>query len=271
MQIYNLENDNRKYVKTLDNFHVLEYVGDASVSPKNAQTEYFMKAMNVRKKQVVIDIDHSHCAIVQKGALQWQAGKVQATTGVKGVGDFLGKSIKGKMTNESAVKPEYIGEGIIVLEPTYKYILLQDVEAWGKDGVTIEDGMFLACDANVSNKLVSRKSVSSAVLGNEGFFNLSLSGKGVVALESNVPENELVEVVLEGDELKIDGDLALCWSTSLEFTVERSSKTLVGSSFTGEGLLNVYRGYGRILMSPVSLTFSLEAATNNPPRPEDED
>ena len=36
MRIVNLENENRKFIKTLDNFHVLEYVQDASVSPMNA-------------------------------------------------------------------------------------------------------------------------------------------------------------------------------------------------------------------------------------------
>ena len=96
--------------------------------------------------------------------------------------------------------------------------------------MTIEDGMFLACDANVKSKVVARKNLSSAVLGSEGLFNLSLQGNGVVALESNVPEDELIEVILENDELKIDRNLAVCWSSNLEFTVERSTKTLVGSA-----------------------------------------
>ena len=36
---------------------------------------------------------------------------------------------------------------------------------------------------------------------------LSLQGNGVAALESNVPEEELIEIELENDELKIDGDV----------------------------------------------------------------
>ena len=50
MKILNLQNDNRKFVKSIDNFHVLEYIQDASVSPMNAQTEYFMSKMNVRRR-----------------------------------------------------------------------------------------------------------------------------------------------------------------------------------------------------------------------------
>ena len=262
MRIENLQNENRKYAKSIENFHVLEYVQDASVSPMNAMNEYFMSKMHVRRRQVVIDIDKDHSAVIQAGSMQWMGGNVQATSGVKGIGDFLGKALKGAVTKETAVKPEYVGEGCLVLEPTYKYIILADVGKWGSAGMTIEDGMFLACDANVKSKVVARKNLSSAVLGNEGLFNLSLQGNGVAALESNVPEDELIEVILENDELKIDGNLAVCWSSNLEFTVERSTKTLVGSAVSGEGLVNVYRGTGRVLMCPVAPTTSLFESTN---------
>ena len=262
MKIVNLENESRKFVKTVNNFHVLEYIQDASVSPMNAQTEYFMSQMNVRRRQIVIELDKEHSAIIQAGAMQWMGGDIQATTGVKGIGDLFGKALKGAVTKETAIKPEYVGNGYLVLEPTYKYILLKDISEWGSSGMTIEDGMFLACDSHVQNKIVARKNVSSAVLGGEGFFNLSLHGTGPVALESNVPEEELIEIILEDDELKIDGNLAVCWSSDLDFTVERTTKTLVGSAVSGEGLVNVYRGTGRVLMSPVAPTSSLFEATN---------
>ena len=262
MRIVNLENNNRKIISTINNFHVLEYVQDASVSPMNAIDEYFMSKMNVRRRQVVIDISREHSAVIQAGAMQWMGGNVQATSGVKGLGDLFGKAIKGAVTKETAVKPEYIGEGFLVLEPTYTYIILQDVSKWGSVGMTIEDGMFLACDANVKRNIVARKTLSSAVLGGEGLFNMSLQGNGAVALESNVPEDELIEIELENDELKIDGNLAVCWSSNLDFTVERTTKTLVGSAVSGEGLVNVYRGSGRVLMSPVAPTDSLFSSTN---------
>ena len=262
MRIVNLENNNRKIISTINNFHVLEYVQDASVSPMNAIDEYFMSKMNVRRRQVVIDISRDHSAVIQAGAMQWMGGNVRATSGVKGLGDLFGKAIKGAVTKETAVKPEYIGEGFLVLEPTYKYIILQDVSKWGSVGMTIEDGMFLACDANVKRNIVARKTLSSAVLGGEGLFNMSLQGNGVIALESNVPEDELIEIELENDELKIDGNLAVCWSSNLDFTVERTTKTLVGSAVSGEGLVNVYRGSGRVLMSPVAPTDSLFSSTN---------
>lgn len=262
MNIKNLENNERKYVSSLGNFHVLEYQSDASVAPENARNEYFMSKMGVRRRQIVIELNGKESAIIQAGSMQWMAGHVKATTGIKGVGDFVGKMVKGAITKETAVKPEYVGNGILVLEPTYKYLILVDVGAWGEKGMTIEDGIFYACSGTVKNKLTARKTISSTVLGKEGFFNLSLVGEGVAALESNVPYEELIEVELDNDELKIDGNLAVCWSSGLEFTVERSTKTLVGSAVSGEGLVNVYRGTGKVLMSPVAPTASLYEATH---------
>jgi uncharacterized protein (AIM24 family) len=90
------------------------------------------------------------------------------------------------------------------------------------------------------------------VMGNEGLFNSILKGSGIAVLESRVPAEELFVVDLSNDVLKIDGNMAIAWSGSLEFTVERTTKTLVGSAASGEGLVNVYRGTGRVLMSPVS-------------------
>ena len=262
MNIKNLENNERKYVSSLGNFHVLEYQSDASVAPENARNEYFMSKMGVRRRQIVIELNGKESAIIQAGSMQWMAGHVKATTGIKGVGDFVGKMVKGAITKETAVKPEYVGNGILVLEPTYKYLILVDVGSWGEKGMTIEDGIFYACSGTVKNKLTARKTISSTVLGKEGFFNLSLVGEGVAALESNVPYEELIEGELDNDELKIDGNLAVCWSSGLEFTVERSTKTLVGSAVSGEGLVNVYRGTGKVLMSPVAPTASLYEATH---------
>ena len=43
----------------------------------------------------------------------------------------------------------------------------------------------------------------------------------------------------------------IAWSGSLKFTVERSGKSLIGSAASGEGLVNTYRGTGKVLLAPV--------------------
>lgn len=243
------DNDDIRTLQEMGPFRVIEYTRDLSVAPQNAQVAYFCNKMNIRKRQVICTLGASNITL-QAGAMQWMLGDVHATTGIKGVGDLFGKAVRGKMTGESAIKPEYTGNGLLVLEPTYKHILLLDVGAWN-GSIVIEDGMFLACDAALKHKAVMRSNFSSAAAGNEGLFNLGLQGNGVVCLESNVPKEELVEIELHDDVLKIDGNMAIAWSGSLEFTVERSGKSLIGSAASGEGLVNVYRGSGRVLMAPV--------------------
>ena len=262
MVINKLQNDSRKITEIKGSFSILESMKDESVSPWNAEAEYFMEKMGVRRRQIIATLKGDKTIVTQAGAMQWMVGNVSATTGVKGAGDLLGKMIKGAVTKESAVKPEYTGQGYLVLEPTYKYLILQDVAEWGPQGMTIEDGMFLACEGTVNRNVVARTNLSSAIAGGEGLFNLSLSGTGIACLESNVPLKELIEIELNNEELKIDGNLAVCWSAGLQFTVERSTKSLIGSAMSGEGYVNVYRGVGKVLMSPYAPTNSLYHATN---------
>ena len=242
-------NDDVRIISSMGPFTVVEYLRDLSVTPENAQAAYFANEMNVRKRQVICDLSKANITL-QAGAMQWMVGNVKATTGIKGVGDLFGKAVRGKMTGESAIKPEYTGDGTLVLEPTYRHILLLNVADWN-GSVVLEDGLFLACDANLKHKAVMRSSLSSAVAGNEGLFNLGIQGEGVLCLESPCPREELIEVTLQNDVLKIDGNMAIAWSGSLDFTVERSGKSLIGSAASGEGLVNVYRGTGKVLMSPV--------------------
>lgn len=243
-------NDDIKTLASLGAFTVVEYERDLSVMPGNAQTAYFCNEMNVRKRQVICDLSKSNIT-TQAGAMQWTVGDVNATTGVKGVGDLFGKALRGSVTGESAIKPEYTGSGILVLEPTYKHLLLLDVADW--DGsIVLDDGLFLACESTLKHKAVARSNLSSAVAGNEGLFNLGIQGRGVLCLESNCPKEELIEITLKDDVLKIDGDMAIAWSGTLKFTVERSGKSLIGSAASGEGLVNVYHGTGKVLLAPVS-------------------
>ena len=230
-------------------YNVVEYLRDISVDPSAAQNTYFMSEMNIHKKQLAIRLEGS-AAIVQSGAMQWFVGNLKAGTDIKGAGDLAKKFIGSKVSNESVVKPKYQGTGLLVLEPTYKHIIVSNTDEWN-NGVVLEDGIFLACDDTINMKIISRKSLSSAVLGNEGLFNLSLNGSGSFALESPVPREEIIEIRLNDDVLKIDGDQAMAWSPSLKFTVERTTKSLIGSAASGEGLVNVFRGTGTVWMAPV--------------------
>ena len=238
----------RRQLEQKGGYTVFEYTQDLSVDPASAIESYYASQMNVRKRQVYINLNDTD-VVVQSGAMQWMAGNVSAATNIKGAGDLIKKFASSKVTKESAIKPRYHGTGMLVLEPTYQHILIENVADW--NGLVIEDGLFLACDGSVNIKTVARTTLSSAIAGNEGLFNSCLTGSGYAVLESRVPKEELIEITLDNDVLKIDGNYAIAWSQSLAFTVERSTKSLIGSAASGEGLVNVYRGSGRVLMAPL--------------------
>lgn len=245
-----LENStNRKIILEKRKYQVLEYEQDMSVNKETAMSEYFASKMNVRKRQVLCNLNNNG-VVLQAGAMQVMFGNIEVKTNVSGVGDFFKKALSSSVTGESAIKPKYQGTGQILLEPSYKYILIEDLKDWN-GAMTIDDGLFLGCDDTVNIKTVARRNLSSAVLGGEGLFNTSLTGTGVVVLESKVPYEELVVVELNNDTVKIDGNMAIAWSSNLSFTVEKTTKTLIGSAASGEGFVNVFRGTGKVLIALV--------------------
>lgn len=85
----------------------------------------------------------------------------------------------------------------------YKYILLFDVTHWD-NSIVLDDGLFLACDSRLKHKAIMRSKMSSAMVGNEGLFNLNIKDSGVLCLESPTPYEELIEIELQDDVLKVE-------------------------------------------------------------------
>jgi uncharacterized protein (AIM24 family) len=250
MTIYNLMNSgNVAVTKTEGVFSVIEHETDLSLSsPLEAVQQYFMKAQGMRKRQLLANLNNQGI-ILQNGAMQWIAGSITISADIKGFGDLVGKTFRGKVTGESAVNPLYRGTGTIFCEPTYKHLVLRHIQEGA--GLVIKDGLFLACTDTLAITLVAAKSLAN--LAGQGLFNLAIRGNGVVALECPIPEEEIIRVdISEGEEIRVDGPFALMWEEGLSFTVERSSRTLLGSAASGEGLVNVFRGRGSVWLATAS-------------------
>ncbi|MEK3900227.1 MULTISPECIES: AIM24 family protein [unclassified Paenibacillus] len=247
--INNLKDNSNVIIKEqLGGFSIIEYKEDLSTTTRyEAETNFFMSKSNMRNKQLMIELNNNE-VMLSAGAMQYMIGNIEMTSGIKGVGGLMRNMLSGAATGTSAVKPLYKGTGTILLETTYKYLWLIDVD---NDHIVIDDGMFLACETTLDISVAARKNISSAVLGGEGLFNLSARGKGILALEAPIPSEEAVVVELQNDVLKVDGNFALMWSNSLDFTVEKSGKTRLGSAASGEGLVNVYRGTGMVWLAPL--------------------
>ena len=248
-------NDNISILDEKGPFKVIEYEKDLIVGLTEVMLKYFASKMNIRPRQLVVDLSKTSGIYLQAGAMQWMTGSNKLSSGIKGVGDFGKKFLKSKVTGETTVKPEYSGDGYLVTEQSYKHLIILDLNEWN-NSIMLDDGLFLAAEKSVE-LTVQRRNISTAITSGEGLYNTVLSGNGYVCLESNIPLKELIVFELENETVSIDGPMAIAWTSSLQLTVEKSGNSIIGSAVSGEGLVNVYRGTGKILMAPLTSNLKL--------------
>ena len=218
-----------------------------STNTKVAQRLWYMNEANIKCRQIAIYILNSG-AKVEAGAMSYFQGPLEMTTGVNDLGQAIGKAFSNKLTGERIVTPEYRGSGLLVLEPNFKHFIVVELEPG--ESIICDKGCYVASSLGVRVEPCFAGNVTGSLLGGEGIFQQKITGPGVVILESPVPEFELGKIELNNDTLKVDGNFVLLRSASIGMSVERSSRTLIGSAMSGEGLVNVYRGTGFIWMAP---------------------
>jgi len=239
---------------------VLSYkVLKGSSDPKTAETLFFASQTGLNLKMVRITINNSSLR-VEPGALYYMKGnlEIKASTG----GGIL-KGLARKVTSgESFFVNEIHGTGEIYLEPTFGHFLLHNIEE-GDDGIICDKKMFYAGTNNLDIGSALQKNVSSALFGGEGFWQTSINGVGIAILYSPVPAEEVAEYKIDGDKLSVDGNFALMRTTGVEFKAEKSSKTWIATSISGEGLLQTFSGNGRVWIAPTQGVY------NNMSKPND--
>ncbi len=217
-----------------------------------AQSLYFMEKQNIKVRQVAVYLANDSVK-VEPGAMSYFQGNISMVSGLT-AGNAIGRMFSGMVTGESAAQPQYSGTGIVVLEPSFKHFIL--VELQPNEQIIVDKGMFYAAQGSATVKAISQKSVSAALGGGEGIFQILITGPGTVVLESIVPMEEVNIIDMNNDILKVDGNFSILRTAGLEFTVERSAKTLLGSAASGEGLVNVYKGTGQIWLAPTIKVYN---------------
>lgn len=230
-------------------FQILEYPHLGGAKNLGTAINYrLMEEAGIRLKQVRIILDDSEVRL-ESGALSYLKGDIKIESKVGGVLGLGKKLFSSAVTGETAFKPLYRGTGEIFLEPSFGYYALIELE---DEEIIIDDGVFYACEESVDIEVHMQKSVSAMALGNEGIFQTKLSGNGVVVLELPVPEDEIFKCNLTNDTLKVDGNFAILRSSGVSFTVEKASKSIIGTATSGEGFLNVYKGTGEVWLIPTA-------------------
>ena len=233
-------------------FQILQYDDlNGATDVKTAFGLNTIREAGIKLKQIRIVLNESGVK-VQPGALSYMKGDIDIQTKVGGVLGLGRKLIASKLTGETVFKPYYTGTGEIFLEPSFNHYALIELE---DDEVIIDDGMFFACEDEIEITVSMQKNISSSVFGKEGLFQTKLRGSGIAALEIPVPESEIFKCVLINDTLKVDGSFAILRTGNIDFSVEKSSKSVAGSLTNGEGLVNVYRGTGEVWIMPTKNVY----------------
>lgn len=220
--------------------------------PYSSEMMYFMEKQNMKVRQAAIYLTNDSVK-VEPGAMSYFQGNLEMVSGVT-PGNLIGRMFTGAVTGEAAAQPEYRGTGMVVLEPTFKHLLTLELQP-GEE-IIVDKGMFFAAQGSANVSAYMQRNLSSAALGGEGIFQTSIKGPGLVILECAVPMCEIDIIDLNNDVLKVDGNFAVLRTSGIEFTVERSAKTLIGSAVSGEGLVNVYRGTGQVWLAPTIKVYN---------------
>lgn len=184
----------------------------------------------------------------EAGAMRYVQGQIVLES--KAAGGSLGGMFKAALTGESIVRPTYTGTGKLVLEPTLGSFFELDLAG---ESFVLDRGAYWVSDGSISVDAKMNKAVTG-ILSGEGLFQTTVSGAGKVILNTPGP----VEVLdLVNDRLVVDGTFAVARSSKLSFRVERSAKSMLGSASSGEGLVNVFEGSGRVYLAPVPNRYLL--------------
>lgn len=177
----------------------------------------------------------------EAGALHYMLGQIEMTSKAPSVGGFL----KSMVSGETVFKPTYTGQGEIYFGPPIfgEYIVMQlNNEEW-----ILDQGAYVCSDIGIEVDVFRNKALTG-LIGGEGLFQTKVRGTGTLVIQA---PGKVQNIQLQGHTLSVDGGFAVARSASLDYTVRRASKSLVGSFTSGEGLLNVFTGTGTVLLAPV--------------------
>ena len=188
---------------------------------------------------VTINLDNS-AVRTEAGAMRYIRGNIEMESSAPSVGGFF----KAAFTGETAFKPRYEGTGTLVLEPSLTNYFFLELD---NEEFILDQGAYWASDDQVEVSAYRNKAVT-ALFSGEGWFQTSVKGKGTVVVSAPGP----IEIIdLEKDRLVVDGSFAVARSSSLNFEVTRSTKSMWGSLTSGEGLVNTITGTGRVYLAPI--------------------
>lgn len=197
---------------------------------------------------VKILLDNGETVKIERGSMAYKkdvdiVGKLNSNT--KGFGALLGSIGRSLTSGESMFITEATGKSnnseIGIAPASIGKIEKLTV---GSSQYRLNTNAYLASDASVSYKMV-RQNISKAFFGGTGgLFVMETQGVGDLLIASF---GDIIELeVTPNLPLTVDNNHVLAWSSDLDYNIEVASGTF--GFTTGEGLVNTFRGSGKVLI-----------------------
>lgn len=151
--------------------------------------------------------------------------------------------VRAVLGGESAVRPRYVGTGVVDLEASLAGFHAFDLreEAW-----ILDRGAYWASSDGISLTLY-RESVLNAFWSGEGLveYRTRVGGTGQVVLATKGPVHE---VALRGERYWSQGAYVIARTEGITKSIERPTRSFWRSFLTGERLIQGFQGTGRLLV-----------------------
>ena len=156
------------------------------------------------------------------------------------------KMMRSVLADEAIFRPIFSGTGVVTLESSRGGFHVLDLEA---DSWILEPGTYWASEDSIDLGF-HRESLMTAIWANEGLVYLQtrVSGTGKVVVTTRGPVN-LVKLE-EGQRVATEGKFVICRSHDVSYRIRRATKNWLGRFTSGEGLVRVYEGPGKVLLNP---------------------
>ncbi|MDG1286640.1 MAG: AIM24 family protein [Rickettsiales bacterium] len=197
----------------------------------------------IKKKDLLnyVEINLRNEAVrTEAGAMRYYQGPIEMKSTMPSIKGFL----KSKLAGERAFRPVYEGSGKLVLEPSFKNFFELDLK---NERYILDRGAYWASDMGVEADMFINK-VSTSIFSGEGIIQTAVSGTGKVIMQA---PGEIEVIDLRNDRLVIDGSFAVARSDTLDFSIQQSARSLLGTVTSGEVLVTVLQGTGRVYLAPI--------------------
>lgn len=183
--------------------------------------------------------------VIERGAMSHMRGDLKMKGRLAGPIRLLRAALSG----EEALRPSISGTGTLYLESSFGGFQTMDLP--GTETWVVESGAFWCSEAKLKQSFY-RERITTSLWSGKGFldFQTKVSGQGKVMVCSPGPVEEITlgKDSSFGSQLVADGPIVLARTASIQYTVRLPSLLPWRRAATGERLLRVYSGEGRMLV-----------------------